>query len=53
MRLFGQSHTRRSRKFASKIVHRTAPESREDGFWDPPRYASGDYVVVVHKDPGM
>jgi hypothetical protein len=33
-----------SAKFASKIVHITSPESREDGLWGTSRYASGDYM---------
>jgi hypothetical protein len=34
-----------SPKFASKIVHRTPPESREDGFWGTSRHARGNYML--------
>jgi hypothetical protein len=34
-----------SAKFACRILHITPPESREDGFYGPSSYASGDYML--------
>jgi hypothetical protein len=33
-----------SAKFASRILHITSPESREEGFWGTSRHARGDYM---------
>src|SRR5215212_2886153 len=42
--LFGQSLKVNSPKFASRILHRTTLEGREDGFCGPSSHARGDYM---------
>src|SRR5215212_9513003 len=43
--LFGQFQKEYSRKFACRILHRTPPDGREDGFCGRSRAASEDYML--------